>query len=330
MDHHVSRRSLLKGSAMLGVGAALGGGTGLIVPDSALALAAPQAGKPGRALRIVHMTDMHIQPEKGANEGVTACLRHVAAQKDRPELILTGGDLIMDSFAEPAPRAEALWKLFTQVFKDHCPIPVEHTLGNHDIFGWNKAESKTTGTEPTWGKKWAMEVLGLSKPYRSFDRNGWHFTVLDSVRTDGGDGYFAKLEDEQMEWLKGDLAAVPAGTPVLVCSHIPILTLTVLGRDQLNKDNKIDLSPGSQHVDCFDLHTLFRESGKVKLVLSGHIHRLDDCTLDGVRYICDGAVSGAWWGGKKDRCDEGYGLIDLNTDGSVQHQYVPYGWKARS
>jgi hypothetical protein len=54
---------------------------------------------------------------------------------------------------------------------------------------------------------------------------------------------------------------------------------------------------------------------------------LDLPELDGVTYVCDGAVSGAWWKGPKERCAEGYGLFDLFDDGSFKHQYVPYGWK---
>ena len=55
------------------------------------------------------------------------------------------------------------------------------------------------------------------------------------------------------------------------------------------------------------------------------IERID---LDGVSYICDGAVSGAWWKGAKERCPEGYGVFDLFDDGTFKHEYVAYGWKA--
>jgi predicted phosphodiesterase len=83
------------------------------------------------------------------------------------------------------------------------------------------------------------------------------------------------------------------------------------------------------HIDGSKLHKLFRESGKVRACLSGHIHLVDYARMDGITYICDGAVSGSWWKGKKDRCDEGYGLVNLYDDGSLDHEYVMYGWKAR-
>ena len=78
-------------------------------------------------------------------------------------------------------------------------------------------------------------------------------------------------------------------------------------------------------------------AGGVKLCLSGHVHLNDRVEMgvpgapaDGakVTYICDGAVCGSWWDGRKAQCDEGYGVVDLYDDGTFEHRYVAYGWKA--
>lgn len=324
MERITTRRTVLKAS-LAAWGLSVVGGAG-----SSPARAEQPGRKPARSrsIRIAHLTDTHVQPELEAAAGLAACFGHAASQPDRPELIVTGGDLIMDSFAAPQERTTLQWELWTKIVRDHCPVPIEHCLGNHDIWGWNKQKSKTTGDEARWGKKWACDVLGLEKPYRSFDRAGWHFVVLDSVFPEGN-GYLGKLDDEQFDWLKNDLAAVPAGTPVAVVSHIPVLAACVLIRDSNIEKNRWSISGGEMMLDGGKLHRLFAESGKVKLCLSGHIHMLDDVRIDGVRYICDGAVSGAWWKGKKDRCDEGYGIIDLYDDGSAEHEYVKYGWQAQ-
>ena len=43
--------------------------------------------------------------------------------------------------------------------------------------------------------------------------------------------------------------------------------------------------------------------------------------------MCGGAVCGAWWKGSRfNECEPGYSLIDLYDDGSVERQYVAYGW----
>ena len=56
---------------------------------------------------------------------------------------------------------------------------------------------------------------------------------------------------------------------------------------------------------------VFKSHGGVKLCLSGHIHLLDCCEIDGITYICDGAVSANWWKGPIQGLSEGYGVVDL-------------------
>jgi predicted phosphodiesterase len=89
------------------------------------------------------------------------------------------------------------------------------------------------------------------------------------------------------------------------------------------------ISAGEMHTDGTLLHDLFKNSGNVKVCLSGHVHLLDHCKIDGISYICDGAVSGAWWKGSLQGVPEGYGLLELRPDGTFDHRYVHYGWQAR-
>jgi Icc protein len=308
---------------------------------SAAVLAAGPFLRPARAeppgdgsLLVAHLTDIHVQPELRAQEGLAACLEHLHSLPRRPDLILGGGDMVMDVFANDRSRADVQRKCLHDGFRD-CRIPVRHCIGNHDIFGWNKERSRTTGSELDWGKKWALETLGLEKAAYSFDQGGWHFIALDGVQTDGGKGYLARIDDEQLEWLAADLAAVPAGRPVLVWSHIPVLTATVITGDAGSfRDGKLAISNAEMHADAARIHRVLAGSGKVRLCLSGHIHLLDRVDVDGLTYLCDGAVSGAWWKGPhapKDtpsRCVEGYGTVTLRPDGSFTHEYRTFGWKA--
>src|SRR5262249_25554403 len=96
--------------------------------------------------------------------------------------------------------------------------------------------------------------------------------------------------------------------------------------DNISPDLKV--SAKRMHVDCRDLDALFQKHRNVKLCLSGHLHLLDRCDYNGVTYICDGAVSGAKWKGRKRQTPEGYGVIDLFADGTFKHEYMTYGWKA--
>ncbi len=325
----MTRREVIKVSGLAAAAGWLGFGPATLL--GGMGAGQPGAGSAGgaagrkRVLRVAHLTDLHIQPEKRAGEGVAACLGFLAKLDPRPDLILTGGDLIMDSFAADDARTRLQWELLTKTLRDHAPCPVEHTLGNHDIWGWNKSGSKTTGQEPLWGKQRAIQTLGLSGAYRSFDRGGWHFVVLDSVQPEG-DGYLGYLDDAQWDWLQKDLKAVPKGRPTLVVSHIPIFSATsILNGGGGDKPTTIGYSV--MHRDSARVHALMA-AHNVKLALSGHTHQLDRVEYAGVTYVCDGAVSGAWWDGKKDRCDEGFGVFDLYEDGGHEHTYVTYGWRA--
>jgi len=286
---------------------------------------APEA----KPFRVVHMTDIHVQPERRAEAGMAAALAH--AQRLKPDLIITGGDSVMDVFEAKRDRADLLRRTFQDTLRRECSVPTMHVTGNHDIFGWNRARSGTDGTEPDWGRKYACDLFGVDRTYHSFDRGGWRFVCLDSVQPKG-DGYTAYLDDEQDAWLARILADTPRDMPVCVVSHVPILSLATVtygpprGRDQVGADTVI--SHAEMHTDATALHDRFRAAGNVRLCLGGHIHLLDRCELDGITYICDGAVSGAWWKGPLEGVREGFGVIDLRPDGGFTHRYEPYGWTA--
>ncbi len=298
---------------------------------AALGIPALVSARPARArtrvARIAHLTDLHIQPERRAAEGVAACLRHVRALPDPPELIVTGGDLIMDGFEQDEARTKLQWDLFRKVMADEAGLPVEHCLGNHDIWGWNKGKSGTNGDEAMWGKKWALDQLGLARPYRSFDRFGWHMIVLDSVYPNGT-GYIAHLDEEQMDWLRADLAGTARTTPVLVVSHIPILSVTGVTGSPKKDATVREVSSSVLHDDSQQIRGLFAAHGNVRLAVSGHMHRIDRVDFNGTTYLCNGAVSGNWWKGAHYECHEGYAVLDLYDDGSFGHEYVRFGWKA--
>lgn len=314
----ISRRRMIQTAA----GAAALGAIG------PLAIALPRAGRRERALRVAHLTDTHIQPQRRAAEGVGACLRHVQSEH-KPDLILTGGDLIMDGFEADESRTRLQWDLWRRVLKSECSLPVHHCLGNHDIWGWHKSKSGTRGDEPLWGKKWAVEQLGLERAYYAFKRNGWRFIVLDSVAPDplDPDGYIGALGEEQFAWLASELASDPR-TPTLVITHIPILTATVVLDEPKKGTNTRPVSSGLMMADSAQIRALFAKHPGVKVCLSGHMHRIDRVDFRGVTYLCNGAVSGNWWKGVHHECAEGYGVIDLFTDGSMEHRYVTYGWNA--
>lgn len=333
-----SRRDALKLSAgtlaMLGMGsgAALLGGIGGCAHNQHQNHA-NSAGGPAtssrrtRLLRIAHLTDTHIQPERKAYDGVTACLKH--AQSHKPDVIVTGGDLIMDAYEADFDRTRTQWDLWQRVLNDHCSTPVLHTLGNHDIWGWNKSKSKTTGSESQWGKRWACEMVGRDLPWYAADVAGVRIVILDSTQPDpeNASGYIAYCDDAQFYWLKSMIESTPATTPVVVVSHIPIVSTTAMLDDKsLIRTDDHRIGRNVMHADATRLVELFRSRGNVRACLSGHMHLLDRVEMHGITYLCNGAVSGGWWSGPNQDVHAGYALVDLFSDGSVERSYITYGW----
>jgi len=319
----VTRRTML--------GAGVAGGALALVGRAETTVA------PARRLRIAHLTDIHVQPELGAAKGLEACLAHVQTLRDRgadaADLIVTGGDTVMDCMETDLDRTRLQWDLWRKVKSASCSLEVRSVVGNHDVWGWTKARAKTTGEEPLYGKKLACEEFGRALPYESFDRGGWHIVLLDSTFPHE-QSYIGKLDDAQWEWLEKDLSAVAAATPVVIFSHIPILSLYPLAgtEPKPNEKGRPDLQVSGQllHTDHQRFQTLFARHANVKACVSGHLHVVEAMEYGGVRYFCNGAVSANWWKGPRGRTDFGYAVVDLCEDGTVQSQYVPYGWTAQS
>jgi 3',5'-cyclic AMP phosphodiesterase CpdA len=288
---NVDRRAALKVAGAAGLLGWLGGGTR---GASARTVRPSAGGMAARSVRFAHLTDIHVQPELKADQGLAACLKHLMALQDRPQLVVTGGDLVFDSFGQGHDRTKALWDMLGNGFKDGCGVPVLHTIGNHDIWGWNKTKSKTTGGETGWGKKWFCEMVQRDTSYHASDHGRWRVIQLDSIQPDpeNPDGYIGMLDEAQMAWLEGQIKGAPEGTSIAIVSHIPIMTVTHLVEVKQVKEWDYEIDGGVMHLDAARLHKLFAASGKVKLCLSGHIHRNDRVEMDGVTYICDGAVRG--------------------------------------
>jgi 3',5'-cyclic-AMP phosphodiesterase len=329
-----TRRNLLRGSLVAGAALAL--------PMAASA----QVPARRRALRIAHITDTHIQPERGAAEGVEMAFKHIQSQADKIDLVLHTGDIIMEGFATKSGRVKTQWDLWTSVVKNGLSLPIHCALGNHDIWGWDKTKSETTGDEPQHGKRWACDILGRATPYTAFDAGGWHFVILDSIRPFGDTSYCAYLDDEQFEWLRTDLAAVPETMPVCVASHVPILSVTPFlfssvdpaatqpARDAsgVYKPTRGDytVSGALGHGDFRKLQALFAKHKNVRLAVSGHTHLVDRVDYMHTSFCCGGAISSGWWKSvHKGECDYGYNVYNLYEDGSFDREYVAYGWTTR-
>lgn len=293
----MKRRNFLKNSVLLGA-------TG-VIPVGAVAMA-PTGDHP--VLTVAHITDVHIRANEGVPERAKRCLDEVL--KHKIDFILNGGDSIHDASYDNVQRNQvteqwAIWDNFIGGTK----LEVFSCIGNHDL--WWKAPNKE---DEMYGKPYVVKRLKIPNRYYSFKKKNWHFIILD------GNSSGIKLDPDQMSWLEKELDDLKPNTPVLVMSHYPILTVT-------------NTWEGGQHGDHKELKKLFyKHKDKVKICLSGHQHLLDEAVYNGIKYHCNGSMSGFWWGKGDEKSAQpyyyqesspGYALLKFYADGRVENQYIP-------
>jgi 3',5'-cyclic AMP phosphodiesterase CpdA len=316
---NLSRREAIAASLVAAGGTLIG---------AAVSSAAEAATPP---LRVAHLTDMHVQPERRAGEGFAAALQSL--KQHNPSFIITGGDHVMEAASEPRERAKLQFDLYDRILAENTKLKTYPVIGNHDVWGWGLKDAPVSDVE--YGKAMAIDRLKLAAPYYAFDAGGWHFVILDSIFAHAPENptervYLGQLGAEQTEWLKANLANTPAGTPIAIFSHIPIAAVCLLfdPSRRVKGQRAHVVQDYAMHADARELVELVQPYN-VKLLVSGHIHMVDRIDYRGRTYICDGAVSGNWWKGSRLSFPEGYGLFDLYPDGRFEHRYVTYGWDAR-
>jgi 3',5'-cyclic-AMP phosphodiesterase len=284
-------------------------------PSSA---APPQKKKQFTAAFI---TDIHIKPLEVAEAGMKKALQHINQLKQKPDFIINGGDSIMDALAADKEKTKTQWDLFNTILQAENSLPVKHCLGNHDIWGWQLKED--VKTDPLYGKAWWLKQTGYAETYYSFTQNNWHFIFLDSVQEHNG-GYIALLDEGQFAWLEKELENNREKF-ICIVSHIPIISFcsAMFFKDMLpNGDWK--LSRALLHTDARRIKDLLKKYPNIKTCLSGHIHLQDEVNYLGIKYYCNGAISGNWWKGAFQDFGPAYARFDFYNDGTVERKMIEY------
>ncbi len=198
----------------------------------------------GAELNFVQISDTHIGFKKPANTDVIGtfqeAIKRINALSKTPEFILHTGDLTHLSQADEFDTVE-------QVLKMSKASKVFYVPGEHDILSDDGAQYLERFGKGTQGHGWY-----------SFDQKGVHFVGLVNV--------FGKAEQalgilgqEQLDWLKKDLAALSASTPVVVFAHVPLW--------EVYPQWGWGTTDGAQALD------MLKRFGSVT-VLNGHIHQV--------------------------------------------------------
>jgi 3',5'-cyclic AMP phosphodiesterase CpdA len=298
---------------MAGVCAA---GAAAALPGSTDAAGAPQpspetgTGPNHPAFNFVHLTDMHVTPKRWGDKGYRACIESVVNMKPKASFALMGGDLAFDGLYTPKSDFEEQIRLYKEI-SDGLGIPYYNCMGNHDVLGWSPRR-KVSVDDPDLGKRFIMDRLAWDKSYYSFDHGGWHFAVLDCIepiQTANGPGYRPRIGPEQREWLAYDLGSA-GDRPKIVVTHIA--AFCAMGQIHGDPDRKA-LDGSMVLADTKELR-LVLERHKVKALLQGHSHQIEEYQYNGVWYLTSAAVSGAWWAGSWNGKPPGYTVFRCDGD----------------
>jgi Icc protein len=267
------------------------------------------------SFQFAHVTDLHIQPELRAAEGCRQCIQVV--NNCKPDFVACGGDLVFDAAETPATRARLVYDLYQETIKG-VSAPIHHVIGNHDVFGVATA-SGVTPNDPMYGKRMFEDRIGHL--YHQFAHKGWHFFFLDSIFLKG-ERYIGRIGDDQLEWLKRELAAIPANRPLVAVTHIPLVTAFPQYASSPSAPESLHIVNGREVLELFASHNL-------KAVLQGHTHVRETVLYNGCQFITSGAVCGNWWRGLRFGHPEGFGLITVRN-GELTWEYRTYGFHAVS
>lgn len=208
IEDGIDRRGMLKCMAWVGTGVvwSLSGG----IPTSHLFGQSPKfSGK--STFSFVQISDSHLGFSRDPNKDVAATLKQTIARinglQEQPAFVLHTGDLT--HLAKPGE-----FDAVDQLLKDAKTGKVFYVPGEHDFDGDGNKEFLNRYGKGTRGTGWF-----------SFDQQGVHFIGLVNVassKSGSGDGGLGILGEEQLEWLKKDVASLKSDVPIVIFAHVPL------------------------------------------------------------------------------------------------------------
>lgn len=262
------------------------------------------------ATRFAFLTDVHL-PESGRNAFVSQALRRLESRFGRHDFTVFGGDNVFDVHGKDITHAKPQFRNWNRTLAS-SGISSYSVLGNHDIPRWRGSDG-----DGTHEKQFAAGQLAMPNRYYTFSRAGWRFLMLDSVQKDDKFGYVGRIDDEQMSWLKRELGASPA--PTVVVSHIPLLSASNLAsREAVFSRNSTNVGHQRVVANNHEVLSLIAANPNVRLCLSGHLHMVDTVRYRHTKFVCGGALCGAWWKGEHEDFGRIGWSIELYANGHAK------------
>lgn len=268
------------------------------------------------AFSFVFMTDVHIKHDPFVLSEFSKVIDTI--NKLKVDFVLSGGDQVFDVMRGNVKKSDSLFSLYKEQIAK-IKVPVYSSVGNHELFGIYP-ESDIDSTHSDY--KYGMFKRYLGNPYYSFDHKGWHFIVLNVLDVDNKK-YIGKVDEQQIAWLKQDLAKINTNTPVAIMAHLPFVSSFY----QIYPPKDGPALSAGLISNRNEVLQLFKDH-QLKLVLQGHIHWLEDVNVENkTHFITGGAVAGrpSWRG--NNHGPRGFLLFTVKEN-SFSWKFIEYGKKA--
>ena len=256
-------------------------------------------------LRVGMVTDLHHadKPSHGTRYYRESIPKLVEAAKqfanDKIDFAVELGDLIdaADSVEVELDYLTTVNQAFSSTSQDR-----HYVLGNHCVETLTKEEF--------------LGAVQQERSFYSFDRQGFHFVVLDACFRADGKPYGRRnskwndsnLSAEELQWLRADLRSTEH--PVIVFAH-----------------QRLDVSNGHGIKNQAEARAIMEASGKVLAVFQGHSHKNDLKDIGGIHY-CTLVAMVEGTGAERN----GYSVMSILPDSTIRlngfREQAAYRWTA--
>ncbi len=236
-------------------------------------------------VKIGMCTDVHLPTMHDGEYRITTFIDYM--KKKKPDFIIELGD-----FVTPDPKYAgmvAIWNSY--------PGEKYHVIGNHEMDGGTSHEK-------------ALEYRNMKSGYYSFDKNGFHFIVLDGNDKKNPEvkGYKQFIGPAQVNWLKEDLSQ--AKSPVVIFSHQGLAFYHGVDEDY-------GIENYQEVQDLLTSHNASHPLAKVIACFNGHTHWDYAENIKGIWYITITSMSYHWLG-------ENYEHIRYSPEVDKNFKWIKY------
>jgi len=258
-------------------------------------------------IKIGMCSDVHLPTMHDSEYRIQTFIDSMKIAK--PDFIIELGD-----FGTPAEKYAGLFDIWNSFPGDRY-----HVIGNHEMDGgYSRLE--------------AVQYRNMSNSYYSFDKNHFHFIVLDcnDPKTENEKDYKKYIGMEQVNWLKGELAN--SKHPIVIFSHQGLTSYRSGEGEEYGVENQNQIreileshnnnNPKTKVIACFNGHTHNDYAENIKniwyITINSMSYKWLGETFEHIRYSAEVDKNFKWIKYTAPHKDPLFTIVEISTEGSLK------------